>query len=369
MKKRSYIIIIIAILAVVISAYIYIRFLKASAPQPHSQSESPIDLRPMIISKLQRLVKESSEGLYNLSIEKLEPDILRSQINLINAALVPDTAALQRLDKELKAPDDVFKISFSSVHITGLGILDFLHKDKIDLDTVFIAAPIVEVFHKRRAYNEAKRQRDSGLTFYQTLTQHFRSISIDAIVVERGTFITKNLLQKNKTRKFNQVKINISNLLIDPSTQYDKKRFLFSKEVKISTKDYVSRTPDSLYFFKIDSISIHATKHTLTAKHVVLKPRSNRQKFQKKLSSRADMFTVKFPKVVCNKIDWWALANGDGIYSEEAHAYNGFVGDYFNRALPPAPKPQKDNFPQQILMRVSQKINIKKLHVHKLKLS
>ncbi len=367
MKKKHYII--IAILAIVISAYIYLRFLKANAPKPLSQSESPIDLRPLIISKLQQLVKKSSEGLYNLSVEKLEPDALQSQIDVFNATLVPDTVALQRLDKELKAPDDVFKISFGSVHITGLSVSDFLHKDKIDLDTIFITAPIVEVFHKRRAYNEAKRQRDSAFTFYQRLTQQFRSISINAIVTQQGTFITKNLSQKNKTRKFNQVKILISKLLIDSSTQYDKKRFLFSREVELSTKDYVSRTPDSLYFFKAASISVLATNHTMTAKQVTLEPRGTREEFQKKLSTRNDMFNVKLPEIVCNNIDWWALANSEGFYSEETHIYNGFIGDYFNRALPPRPEGRKDNFPQQLLLRVSQKINIKKIHVHKLKVS
>lgn len=369
MKRKSIFIIIIGILAVSISAYIYLHFLKANAPGPRSQSKSQIDLRPLIISKLQQLVKESSEGLYNLSIERLEPDVLQSKIDIFNASLVPDTATLQRLDKELKAPDDVFKISFRSMHITGLSVLDFLHKDKIDLDTVFITAPSVEVFHKRRIYNESKRQRDSAFTFYKSLTQQFRSISINAIVARQGTFVTKNLLQKNMTKVFNQVNIRISKLLIDSSTQYDKTRFLFSKEVELSTKDYVSRTSDSLYLFKIASISVLATKHTMIAKKVALEPRGTRQQFQKKLQSRANMFTVKFPEIVCNNIDWWALANGDGFYSEVTHAYNGFVGDYFNRALPPGREQRKDNFPQQILMRISQKINIKKLHVHKLKLS
>lgn len=129
MKRRS-IIVIIGILLVSIAVYIYLHLLKANAPEPRSQSKSPIDLRPLIISKLQQLVKESSEGLYNLSIERLEPDVLQSKIDLFNASLVPDTGALQKPDKELKAPDDVFKISFSSLHITGLSVLDFLHKDK-----------------------------------------------------------------------------------------------------------------------------------------------------------------------------------------------------------------------------------------------
>jgi hypothetical protein len=81
------------------------------------------------------------------------------------------------------------------------------------------------------------------------------------------------------------------------------------------------------------------------------------------------MFNVRFSEIVCNNIDWWALANSEGFYSEETHIYNGFISDYFNRALPSGPHGRKDNFPQQLLMRASLKINIQKLHVHKLKVS
>ncbi len=368
MKRTPYVVI-IAILILVACAYIYLHVSKANNPQPVAKSESPIDLRPLIISKLQQLVKDGSEGLYTLSVEKLEPDVLLSKIDVFNATLVPDTAALQRLDKELNAPDDIFQISFTSLHITGLSVLDFLHSDKIELDTVFIAAPVIEVFHKRRPYNEAKRERDSSSTLYQKLTQQFRSISINAIIVKEGTFINKNLSQKNKTAKFNQVNILASKLLIDSSTQYDKDRFLFSKEVELSCKDYVARTPDSLYFFKAGSISVLAAKHTITAKQVGLEPRGNKKEFEKKLSSRKDMLTLKFAEVVCHNINWWSLVNGESFYSQEAHIYKGVISDYLNRSLPSGANAKKNNFPQQLLMQIPLKLNIQKLYVHKVNIS
>ena len=71
MKKAGYVISII--LVILISGYLLLRFhfLKTKTIQPdYSKSKSLTDLRPLVIAKMQELVKDGSAGLYNLSIEK-----------------------------------------------------------------------------------------------------------------------------------------------------------------------------------------------------------------------------------------------------------------------------------------------------------
>src|SRR6266496_2271684 len=158
--KRTYSIIIISILVVAIAAYLYVHFavLKIKDLKPgDAKPQSDIDFRPLIIAKLQQLVKDGSNGLYNLSVEKLEPDILQSELYALNATLIPDTAALTRLDDAKKAPDNVFKISLDSLHVTGISPKDFFHKDEINFDSVFITKPIIGVYHKPKPYNKAIR--------------------------------------------------------------------------------------------------------------------------------------------------------------------------------------------------------------------
>src|ERR1041384_3911172 len=128
--RRTYAIIIISILIVALAAYLYMHFafLKIKDPKPGDPGpQSDVDLRPLIIAKLKRFVKDGSNGLYNLSIEKLEPDVLQSEFYALNATLTPDTAALTQLDSAKKAPDNIFKISLDSLHITGISPEDFLH--------------------------------------------------------------------------------------------------------------------------------------------------------------------------------------------------------------------------------------------------
>ena len=113
--KRIYIIFSIIII-LGISGYLYIRYslLKTKDFKPdNSKANSFLDLRPAIIAKLQQLVKDGSDGLYKLSIEEIQPHVLKSQLDMLNAAIIPDTVSIKKLDSAHKLTDDVFKISFS----------------------------------------------------------------------------------------------------------------------------------------------------------------------------------------------------------------------------------------------------------------
>jgi hypothetical protein len=368
-NKTKQRIIILVILLLVVAAIIYIRVQRTKQPNPVTKSESPIDITPLIISKLQQLVKDGSDGLYQLSIEQLKPDLTSSQVDIIKAKIVPDSAALQKLDALQKAPDDVFTISFDSLHITGVNVTDFIHTKNVSVDTILVSTPFIQVAHTDRPYNAVERAKDSSLTLYQKLTKQFTSIAINSIVVKEGTLTSINLSQKKKTVRLKGIEIHVNDLKIDSLTQYDKDRFLFSKNAAFSCKDYVASTADSLYIFKVGSFAVAADKHTLIAKEVALQPRGDKETFEKKLKHRSDMFTIRFPEIICRNLNWWALLNSQRLYAAEVVVRNGSIKDYLNRALPSGPKGRKDNFPQQLLMYIPSKIEIQKLRVEGLDVS
>jgi len=362
--KRIYYIIAIAIVVIVLTGYLFTRFsfLKTSDPKPAvSKSESPLDLRPLIVQKLQQLVKQGSDGLYNLSVQDLQPDILNSTLTLTNATLLTDSAALKKLDSLKKAPDDIFNFSFQNLRITGINIDDMVHQDRIDVDSIFITRPVIRVYHNPRSYNERQRQRDSSLTLYKKLRSGLKHLGIKNIVVESGSLIHTNSALDNRVQRFNDISLHIHDLLFDSTTEFDKSRFLFSKEVLLSCRNYIARTPDSLYLFKVASISVDAVKRTMTGRHLALLPRKN---FEKKVKYMENRFKIQFPKVVFNNIDWWALINNESFTSENADLYDVHAENFVDRSKPLNPNMRQDNFPQQLLMRVPMNVNIAKLSVH-----
>lgn len=360
--KRAYYII-ITILLITIAGYFFISSFLNSRHNGDPIPQSNVDVRPLIITKLQQIVKEGSNGLYNLSVEKLEPDVLRSELKVLRGTLTPDSAELMKLDIAKKVPDNVFRISFDSLRISGIAPQDLLEKDRLSLDSVFITKPIIETYYQPRPYNETKRNENDSATLYQRLMKQFKSISVHAIVVKHATLINHDLSQKDNNKRFNNLSMTANNLLIDSITQYDKNRFLFAREAELSCENYETRTPDNLYTFKIGAVSVHATKHTIIAKDVFLIPRYNKEEFKKKVRSRKDYFDMRFPKVVLNNIDWWAFANSENLSAAESDIYNARIKDYIDRSLPEGSAPA-DNFPSKLLVQFPLKINIAKLNLH-----
>jgi hypothetical protein len=81
--KKKIAIILALVLLIIAGSYVFIKynFLKAKDFKPDtSKQKSIIDLRPSIIAKLQQLVKDGSNGLYILSIEKINPDVFASKL-------------------------------------------------------------------------------------------------------------------------------------------------------------------------------------------------------------------------------------------------------------------------------------------------
>jgi hypothetical protein len=370
MKKITVIFLIIGILSV--AAYFMARhfldtpgFQAQPAKDPAAAAkppQSPIDLRPKLIARLQELVKKGSDGLYNLSIHEAEPDILRSEITLSRISFVPDSAVLRQLEALKKAPDYVFSISAGTLRIEGIGLRDLLSKDAIDLKAIYINEPIIEVYHSKGANNGKKT--DSTSTFYQRLMKQMKHIGIDRIIIQGGTFVNHNK-KENKTSKFNNIAIRLSGVLIDSSTQYDRTRFLFAKQAELSMENFSQPTSNNLYDFKIGTVSVSATSRVLTAKNILLQPRYSKKEFQSKIKSMKERYAISLPSVQFRDIDWWQLLNENILQARFAEMDHLDVEVYLDRSGP-AGKPQLQGFPHQLIMKLPMKLNIQTVQVNDL---
>ncbi|MDQ6904960.1 MAG: hypothetical protein M3139_18355 [Bacteroidota bacterium] len=362
--KKLYLLI-IAIIVVLSGAYLYLRFhtLKTKDYKPdESKAASVVDMRPAIIAKLQQLVKDGSDGLYRLSLDTLNVHLLSTSADISHASIMLDSSQLNTLDSAHKLPDDLFEISFSTLHIDGIGLSNFTSKDNFSLGKISITNPVIKIFHKEKWYNKGVRKMNDTLTLYQKITKKVKSISIDTIDVINGTVISHEGGEKSKANTFDNISININNLLIDSSTQYDTKRFLFAKQAFFSTKNYSGRTSDSLYFYKCQSINISAADHSMIAKGIELVPRYSRQKFESHLSARQAMFHITIPTITLSGIDWWDFTNRKSIIANEAVISNLSCKIYLDRSLP-FRQVKVDNYPHQLLMRMSRPVLVKKLRI------
>lgn len=366
-------IVFIVIGILVVGGYIFLRtFISTKGFHPIKQAaaadptppKSVLDLRPQIINKLQQLVKQGSNGLYNLSIKEIEPDVVNSTLDAKNVVLLPDTAALQNLEKERQAPDDVFKITCGSLHIDGIAIVAFLAKNKIDVGTISFNNPVIEVVHQKKSYNKAQT---NALTLYQRIAKQMKHIGIDKIIVHNGTLSSRDVKHTTVT-KFNDITINLSSILIDSTTQFDKSRFFFAKDGEIITKNFVLPTKNHLYNLTIGSITISTANKNLKALNVAFKPHYSKLEFSKHIKVMTMWYNFSAPSIQLKRIDWWKLMNGESITINEAEINSGKLNSYFDLSLPQDP-PKLHNFPHQMLMNLSIPVRIDKLNLINLDVS
>ena len=303
MKKL--LLIFIMIIIVISGAYFYIRFevLKAKDFEPdYTKSKLVADLRPALIAKLQQLVKDASGGLYDLSIGKINPHIYELSIDISDAVLTPDSAIIKNLDKSHTLPDDVFKISLSSLHIDGIHINDLLSKGHLSLKHILIKAPVIEVYYQEKWYNKPLRAKNDSITIYKRIMRKMKSISINSIEVKNGRF-TMHAGDKNNTTTFNKLSINLKDVLLDSSPQFDTKRFLFARQATLSAKNIYGRTPDNLYYFKCASVNISTAENKVSAVNFELHPQLNQQQLKSHSQDVSETYKFRIPQITLHGID------------------------------------------------------------------
>ncbi len=84
MKRLNILLLIITVL--LIAGYFLIRaYLHVNDHGKNEDAKSPdasLDLRPLFIAKIQQLVKDGSKGLYSISIDSMDVDVLQSRVTL-----------------------------------------------------------------------------------------------------------------------------------------------------------------------------------------------------------------------------------------------------------------------------------------------
>jgi hypothetical protein len=353
--KRKYVIPILIIAAVTAGIVIYLSTRKLK------------DVEHQLIAKLQEWIRQGTDSLYQLNIERLEVDLTHARIGLVNASLKVDSSILLKLDSVKAAPNDIFAISVHSLSIDGLDPADVLRKKSIHLDVLTIEEPTIEVFHKKRKYNTDATKDSSSL--YEKLTGQLNTIAVDAIRIKHAGFTHHNLSKKNKKLGLKDVSLEFKKILIDSTTEYDTTRFLFAEQALISLKDYSFRTTDGLYLLKADSVSIAAPANVMQVGGFSLQPALSKADFNKATQFRKEQYDVTVKHIQMNRINWWDLINQEGLRAGTVNMSDSKIKVFLDRSLPADPTSKVGNYPHQLLMKLQLPVMIDTISVTRMDVS
>lgn len=344
--KKFIFITIIALAIIAAGGYLYLKTRKLA------------DFTPAIKTKLQSLVIDATDSLYRLEFDTLDADVTASKVTVVNARLIPDTIVAARLEEQGRRPADIFSIQLDTLAVAGIDLKDFTSNKKIDLDTLYINAPKIEIYHKKLAAKPKDTITITGL--YTKLSKQLNRLSIKKLYIQNAHITHYNYVANKPAKKLSLDKINISlgQVLMDSTTVYDTSRFLFAKEAVITLLKLNMPTADSLYFIKLDSLAINAVKNTAYLKNFALKCRFTEETFAKHVTAQKDLYNITIPVIYLQNINWGHILTGEDISADNIKASNGNVSIYCDRRLPEPPT-KLGKYPHQLLLKDSTPINIK----------
>ncbi|BAV05707.1 hypothetical protein SAMN05421788_108144 [Filimonas lacunae] len=318
------------------------------------------DFEPMIKDKLQELVKTGSDSLYRLTMDKIEVDVINSTLTVINAHLIPDSSRLQLLEQQQKAPDDIFSISLKALEIKGISPLDLLDKKHIDLQALYLRDPQIQMYHKKRGYNQVK----DTTTLYQRLSKQLESFKLSNAEAQHVAVDYYDMDNKNKEVHLKDLTFRFKDILFNDTTQNDASRFLYASDASIFLKDYNLSTADNLYRFNIDSLNIETVTKSVKLWGISMKPIGNKAAFSKKLQFRKDRYDLQAATATIKDADWWGLLSGQAITTGHVDIYKGEVELYSDKALPGSGQNKTGHYPHQNIGNIPIPLFIEKVALH-----
>ena len=279
-------------------------------------------LKPTLSKRLKTAVLESTNNLYHLDFKDIDYNIVSGNARVLGVVWRADSTVFDSLKMAKKLPDNVYQGQVNEIKLSGLHPWKIFFSKKLELGTMSITDPNVELIHEKQPYNSLKSTKSP----YQIISKFVKSFSVNKIVFHNINFTYYNQSKSNKPNvsKIENLDLEVSDLLIDSTSDKDKKRFYYTKECVFSLKKVQIPTQDSLNTIKIKELLFSTKTRSLSVKHLVVQPRFKEMEYGVRTNGD-DRIGIIFNDIKLQEIDIEKLFKDKKIYAEVLNINRGNV--------------------------------------------
>jgi len=318
---------------------------------------------PILASKVKEVVSKSSDGLYKVDFSSADLHVLRGTIVIYNIVLKPDTTVYNREKKNHLAPNNLIELHIKRLTLDHIHPLRLYFKHKIEIDEIVVNNPELKISY---ALNHTKDTiLKDNRTPWQKLSKSLRSIHVGNIKLGDVKFKYEDYSgNKVAISELKEMNLSAYDLLLDSTTQFDKSRLLFCRDIVAQLNNYSANTSDGLYSYKINSLKLSTQKSQLTIQGLDLKPIKPDLFFDKTWSDR---FTLRLDTLQLNNFDFLTYHKYRIVDASSFVIGGGTLQLYGSPNPNPNDKADRvRSFPNQAIKKVNADMKIDTILVHKL---
>lgn len=255
---------------------------------------------PILASEVKKTVLKSSDSLYTCNFSSAELHVLRGTIDIYNITLRPDTTVYNLRKKQNLAPNNLVELHIKRLTLSHIHPFKLYFLKKLDIGTIAVDQPVLNVSY------QLNHKKDTSLsntkTVWQKISKSLHSVHIGDILLGDVKFKYEDYSgHKLAISELREMNLSAHDLLIDSTTQNDKSRRLFCKEIVAELNNYTMKSPDGLYTFHFDHLMLSTLTSRLNIEGISLKPIEAAKFFEK---SDNDKFSLRLDSLELDSFDF-----------------------------------------------------------------
>lgn len=231
--------------------------------------------KDLVKNALEKAVSKKTDSLYYVKYESSSIDEVSGNASFKNLVLQSDSLQEKLYLEDTSITSTILNIKVEELNITGANIPSFLSKNTVEANSIEIIRPTIKIIKTGKEKSSNFTAKDS-LALYERITGNFKSIKAGEIKIEGAVILFSNGRNNPHTRLEN-VNIDLQNLVIDSTRNYDNLVSYFVKDVVAKVQQVTTfneQNGDSIF---IKNIEYNAPKRFLRIGNILETNATSRQ--------------------------------------------------------------------------------------------
>jgi len=320
---------------------------------------------PILARKVKNTVLTSSDSLYTAEFSDAKLHIIRGEIDIYDITLKLDTAVYNRKKKNHLAPNNLVELHVKRIVLSHIHPFKLYFQRTLDIGEISLQEPELKVSyllnHTRDTVTKDRR------TTWQKISKSLKSIHIGKISLSdvklKYDDYSGNKLEVSELKEMN---LTATDLLIDSTTQADKSRLLYCRDIVTELNNYTGKTANGLYAYKIKSLRLSTHTSVLNIEGLDLQPVKAEVFFNK---SMHDRFKMHLDSVQLNHFDFVSYHKYRTLNASGMVLSNGSLAIFGNPNHNPVKTDKVKTFPNFGLQQLKADLNIDSIRVNHINVS
>ena len=314
----------------------------------------------IIKTELEKAIVKSNKGFYKVSYDDMKIDESAGALSIHNMKLRFDSASYQSFERNGKAPSMVFNIDIPEINVVGVKTTKALLDKEIIGRKLEVKNPVIDLQYTYKGKDSIRNVPTQEI--YREILGNMDMIQIDSVLITGAQLRTSSRNTGKLIIDVKKIDLSLFDVKVDSIGSADSARVLFSKEMNVKVAKIAWPSPNRLYDYIAENISLNSAVRTLSVNQILIRPRLGENAFVNALPTQDDRFDFSFNNVVFSGIDIQKLSD-EYLKAETMSIGKSVLKIYRDLARPRDKKNRVGYYPQQVLDDVPLVFNLKKVNV------